>query len=232
MKAHIFQSAILVVAVQLTVAQTGFAQNRAGSLGQQTSQGAFGTSSQNRFGAGGQSALGQSAFGQGGQGGLQSGQNNRAGGAAGGRNQPQVGGQDGFVGSNADQIRNQFSNPRQRRRAMFDFAIESLNEIRESRRDRNSRNRKPPVRVTLRPLFQVSPRPAMEVQSAVTIKLQRAMPESSRTTRVSVSGTNATIEGAVSSEYDRKLAAKMLSLTPGVHRVENRLTIEPNLQTQ
>lgn len=210
------------VILSLICCQDAVAQNRGGGgnafsqLGQTS-----GVGGQSNFGP-----AGQSAFGQGGVGGAQGGAQ-----LGGNRNQARVGGQDGFVGSNADQIRNQFPSGRAQRRAMFDFAVESLNEMREARRRRQERNRTPPVRVRLRPLFSVPPTDSVELSSRVRENLDRAMPESAAGTQVTIDGANATIEGSVSNEYDRKLAAKMLSLTPGIYNIENRLTIAPS-QTQ
>lgn len=216
--------------VLLWSAQNALAQGRGGSALQQSGQqSAFGIGSQSTFGTGGQAGIGQgggrqSQFGSTRQSGGQ------FGGAQGGNlNQPRVGGQDGFVGSDADQIRNQFRDPRQQRRAMFDFAVESLNEMRESRRERNSRNKQSPVRVRLNPRFTVRPPNTAEVATRVSQTLGRAMPESSATTQVTLNGSSAKIEGTVKSEYERMLATKMLSITPGIYQVENQLTIQPTL---
>ncbi len=196
-------------------------------LSQQGLQGGFGTIGQGTSGIG-QSTIGQSAFGQTGIGGAQTGiGGQRFGGQVGGNlNQQQVGGQDGFVGSDADQVRNQFSSQRQQRRAMFDFAIESLNEMRESRRQREQNNRTSPVRVKVRPAFSVRPTAAPVLANRVRENLNRAMPDGIAATRVSVNGSTAILEGSVAGDYERKLAAKMVSLTPGIYNVENRLTTQ------
>ena len=192
-------------------------------------QGNFGTAQQQN-GIGGQTAPSsfgnqgaqQSGFGQAGQ------QRNGQFGQQGiGQNQRQVGGRDGFVGTDADQVRNQQNGGRQQRRSLFDFAIESLNELRDQRRERSNRRNEPsPVRVRVRPLFSVQASNPIEVTGRLQSSLQRAMPTSWSSTRVSVSGTSATVEGTVASEYERKLAAKMISLTPGIYAVNNQLTVE------
>ena len=191
------------------------ATNRTGIGGAQT-----GLSQQNRFGQTGGVGQGRGVGGFGGQG--------ARGVGAGGFGQPLVGGQDGFVGADAQQLRTQNRDPRAQRRAMFDFAIESLNEIRESRsRERSRRNRKPPVRVQLRPLFSAPQVSATQLTSRVSTQLDRSLPSSSGDRpQVTVSGRTATIEGTVGSDYDKQLAAKMLSLQPGISQVENRLTVE------
>ena len=203
------------------------AQDRnSGGFSQQNQQSGFGQDASVGFGATGQTGQGQQGFSQQ-QGGLgQSGNLGGSGGQGGSFGQPPVGGQDGFVGSDSDQIRNQQRSQRQNRRALFDFAIDSLNEMRESRRERNaSRNRKPSVRVQLRPLFTVTQPSSSELTSRVRSQMERALP-ASISAQISISGNTATIQGSVQSEYDRQLAAKMLSLQPGISQVENRLTIE------
>ncbi len=138
--------------------------------------------------------------------------------------------QNGFIGSSAEQIRNQLrnQNPQQSRQAVFNFAIESLNELRESRRQRQAqRNAAPPVRVHLRPLFSVPQPTSAELTARVRSQLSKAMPDSIASPQVSVSQGTVTLQGQVKSNYDRQLMEKMASLQPGVSQVENRLTIEP-----
>lgn len=203
---------------------------------QRQSGGAFSrTGGQSNFGAGANSAFGggrQSVFDQNQFGGAQQGQFGQVGGSAGqrnGRNQLQGRNQDRFVGSDADQIRNQQLSGRQRRRAMFDFAVESLNEMRESRRRRDAnRNRQPPVRVKVKPRFAVAPPNSTQLVQSARESLERALPANQAELQVAVEGGTATVQGKVGSEYDRKLAAKMLSMTPGIYRVDNQLAIEPN----
>ena len=57
--------------------------------------------------------------------------------------------QSGFVGSDAQDMRNSFGNmsDRQRRGAMFDMMVENLNEMRDSRRQRGRRRPLDPVRL-------------------------------------------------------------------------------------
>ncbi len=230
MKRQVPYGAALSLALLMIVGGTEVrAQNRSTStFPQQNQQSALGTGSQGTFGNTGQSALGQSVLGQGQQG--ATGGFGQAGNQGTNARRPPAGGQDGFVGTDAQQIRNQQNNgnQRQRRRAMFDFAVESLNEMRESRRRyRANRNKKPPVRVQLRPLFAVQQPSASELTTRVRTQLGKALPSTLAAAQISVSGSIATIEGRAKSEYDKQLAAKMLSLQPGISQVENRLTIEP-----
>lgn len=208
----------LLTALLLCVAEYAQAQDRNQDGNQQGNQtgidpGQVGTPGQSNIDLGQQTPVQQDLFGQSGPGGNSG--------------QQQGGRPDTFVGSDAQQIRDQRANdPRARRRAMFDFAVESLNEMRESQRQRRAnRNRKPPVRVQLRPLFAVQPPSATQLTTQVRSQLSRALPTTAGTAQISVSGGTATIQGTVQSDYDKQLAAKMLSMQPGITRVENRLTI-------
>lgn len=204
------------------------AQSRSGgAFSQRGGQPSIGSGANSAFGGGRQSVFDQNQFGN-----SQQGQFGQVGGPAGqrnGRNQLQGRNQDRFVGSDADQIRNQQLSGRQRRRAMFDFAVESLNEMRESRRQRDAnRNRQPPVRVKVKPRFAVSPPSSAQLVQSAQESLERALPASQADLQVAVEDGIATVRGRVANEYDRKLAAKMLSMTPGIFRVDNQLAIEPN----
>ncbi len=222
----------LAIAERLTHAQSlnpigSFQQNQRSGLGQS----AFGTTNQQSGFGLVQQGLGSSLQGR--IGGSQQGpfgQANGLGRQGFNQNQGLVGGQDGFVGSDAQQVRDmqRARNPRQGRRALFDFAIESLNEMRESRRERDAqRNQTPPVRVRLRPLFAVGQPSTAALSSNTAESLNKALPNRAAAARVSVQGNEATIQGAVSSEYDKQLAAKVLSLQPGIYEVNNQLTVEP-----
>jgi len=208
----------------LLAAQDVAAQNQESRFSQQNPSG--------DFGQGSQTTLGDTGQGQGpgpGQGRLpraglrrQSGRQ-PAGGLQGGKRQ------DNFVGSDAQQLRDQFNNRNQgqARRAMFDFAIESLNEMRESRRQqRSGRNQRPSVRVQLRPLFTVPQRSASELTAQASLQFSKALPTTVVASQISVQGGIATLTGRVKSEYDKRLAAKLLSLQPGILQVDNRLIIE------
>ena len=214
-------------------AENGVAQNRTVTgLGPQNQQGGLGGGAQGSLGAGGQFGLGLRQQGLGQPGGIgPAGIQGRQGATLG---QPRAGRQDGFVGSDAKQIREQQStrDRGQRQRALFDFAIESLNEMRESRREQRDRqNQKSPVRVRLRPLFTAPQTSAPESATHVRAQFHRALPTTASRAQISVRGGTATIQGTVSSDYDKQLAAKMLSIQPGVLQVENQLTVTPGQGT-
>jgi len=111
--------------------------------------------------------------------------------------------------------------------ARIDYSVENLNSQRASSRVSTSdRFKKPPIQVQLRPLFAVQQSSASELTTRASVRLNKALPTTVAGTQISVSDGIATIEGTVQSEYDRQLAAKILSLQPGISQVENRLTIE------
>lgn len=148
-------------------------------------------------------------------------------------------GQGGGLGQNTNQqpqagsaeaMRNAFENMsgRERRRATFDFVVESLNEMRESRERRDRRQRAPdPVRVRIRPAFSVAPIDpeilAADLQAGLDQSLR--IHEVVANAQVTVDGQIATISGSVTDERERAVLAKMLSLQPGIEAVQNRLVV-------
>ena len=138
--------------------------------------------------------------------------------------------QSGFVGSDAQDMRNSFGNmsDRQRRGAMFDMMVENLNDMRDSRRQRGRRRPLDPVRVQLRPSFNY---PQLESRQ-VLVTLQSNLTRSSDlqglvAPRVELDGRIATVSGSVPNEHERAVIAKMIAMQPGVSNVENLLTIDP-----
>ncbi|MEM8943951.1 MAG: BON domain-containing protein [Planctomycetota bacterium] len=224
MKIVAFRPVVFLAFAVCLLTTAASAQTRvsgAGGIGQQNQQGVFGT--QSPFGNQGQSSIGQGGQQRGGQ----------FGGFGANQNQQGTRRQDGFVGSDANQIRDQRRNQRQRRGALFDLAVESLNEMRDARRERNARRNAPaPVRVRLRPLFSAKLANPADTTTNVQSRLDRALPTSAVGTKVTVEGSRATLDGTAASEYESKLAAKMVSLTPGIYEVDNRLTIEPSTNPQ
>jgi len=218
---------LLLAGIFLLAARDASAQNRGGGLrlqdqSQQIPQGGFGQTAQGSLGATGSLGLGQQR--------QPGGATQRPNGMLSGRGLQAGNRQDNFVGSDAQQLRNQLNNrnPGQMRRAMFDFAIENFNEMRESRRqERADRNQKPSVRVQLRPLFTVAQPSASALAAQASAQLRKFLPTTVDAARISIRGGTATISGVVKSEYDKQLAAKMLSLQPGISQIENQLTIEP-----
>ena len=223
---------VLLVGLLLLGTENVSAQSR-GGLGsqQQNQQDGFGGGSQRQFGTSGRS----NRQGQGNQGQQRTsgfGQSRNQGRQGSNSGQQSRGQQDTFIGSDAQQIRNQQNNRNQGRGrgAMFNFAIESLNELRKSRTQQHSSNsQKPQVRVHIRPLFTVSQPSTSELTSQLRTQFDNALPSTVEAPQISIRKGKATIAGSVKNEYDKQLAAKMLSLQPGILQVENRLTIESNL---
>ena len=229
MKIFIGAPIMLLVSLLFIGSPNAFAQNRNGSNSQrQDQQSGFGGGSQRQSGSSRQSGFeGQSRSGQG-QG------QQRSSGFGQSRNQGRQGAnfggrqQDNFVGSDAQQIRNQQSNRNRgmARRAMFDFAIESFNEMRQSRNQQQSGgNQRPTMHVKIQPLFAVPQPTASELTSQVRSQLNKTLPKTITASQITVNHGTATIVGSVKNAYDKQLAAKMLSLQPGISQVENRLTI-------
>jgi hypothetical protein len=192
--------------------QVGRGQSRGGGAG-------FG---QNAFGG----ATGGNAFGGGGFGGT--------GPQPTGNNQAGVGQQGGFLGGDAAQTQNFFRamNGGQRRTAMFDFMIENLNDMRESR-GRDRRDNAPPVRVKLRPAFDTPLGTMQQVSVDLQSRLANSVDSLGVTdSRITIDGRTLTLEGKVATEHQRALAEKMVSLEPGVTTVDNRLTVETPLPPQ
>ena len=69
--------------------------------------------------------------------------------------------EEGFVGRDAEDVRETFDrlSPRERRGAMFDMMLENLNEMRRAQeRWQEQRRQPPPVRIRLQPAFRSPPR--------------------------------------------------------------------------
>ncbi len=203
-------------------AQGGLGQSAFGLSGQGSSFGGMGQ------GGRGQSRGGQGAFGAGGMGG----------GAFGGMGQQGFGtsqfgpaGQNGFIGSNSEQIQDLFRNRsgRQNRTAMFDFMIENLNDMRDRGGRGKGNNPTPPVRVKLRPAFETPLDTVQQVNSDVQTRLSTSLSELGVTdSRITREGRTLTLEGTVTSEHQKALVEKMISMEPGVSLVDSRLIVDSN----
>lgn len=209
-------------------------QNRSSQFGQ-LNNGANGQTQpfsggigQNQQGGGGANPSG---FGN------RSGQQGGAGQGAQGNRQHQ-----GLVGRDAEDVRQNARNfsSGDRRRATFDLIVENLNEMRESRRRWRSQQRQPsPVRIQLRPAFRFTPLSSTTVRSELQQRLD-TLPVSDETAtgstpinstatvrpQIEMNDRTATLRGTVSSEHQRALLARLVSLEPGVSNVENLLTVE------
>jgi len=197
-------------------------------------------------GAGGQAQPFSGGIGQGQQGGggasprdsgNRAGQQGGAGQGAQGNRQHQ-----GLVGRDAEDIRKNARNfsSGDRRRATFDLIVENLNEMRESRRRWRSQQRQPsPVRIQLRPAFRFTPPSSTTVRSELQQRLDTlpvademaadSTPINNTATvrpQIEMNDRTATLRGTVTSEHQRALLARLVSLEPGVSNVENLLTVE------
>ena len=214
---------LLATIVLLPSAEDAMAQRNSGVDSQQGGQQQGGSQfgSPTLLGNGGQN-LGQRQQGQFGQG------QERQQGQGNGSRQQRRGGQDGFIGNDARQMRNDRNqrNANQPRRSNFNFSLEDFNEARQSRRQQGNRGgQKLPLQIRIRPLFSVpSPAPT-ELLFRAQAQVNRALPATAATTSISISGHTATIVGTVQSPYDKRLVARVLSLQPGILKVENKLTV-------
>jgi osmotically-inducible protein OsmY len=129
-----------------------------------------------------------------------------------------------FIGNSAETMQNSFQNQTGQRRAVgLDFSIQNLNELNNSRQQ-NQQQQQSPVRVQLRPTYLL---PA-SARALSTAQLQSQVAENlgerlQNGVELSFSGNLVTLAGTVSSDFERDVAAKMLSLQPGIEEVENRL---------
>lgn len=136
-----------------------------------------------------------------------------------------------FVGRDATDVETMYEgqngNPMQN---MMGAMIENLNDLRDSRRRwRDRENTPPPIRVTLKPAFDLPTADATpvsrEVQTRInTLMRQGGMPSANFV----MTGRVAVLRGTVATEHDRALAERLASLEPGVSRVQNLLTIAPD----
>jgi hypothetical protein len=137
----------------------------------------------------------------------------------------------GFVGRDADDVRNSFQSQNARRgtSGMLDTMIENLNEMRDSRRRWREQNAAPPaIRVQLQPAFDVPPAISAQTDARVYTRLAKQMDMIGvGSPQVQMVGRTAVIRGVVTNERDRELIARMASLEPGVSSVENLVTIQP-----
>jgi osmotically-inducible protein OsmY len=69
---------------------------------------------------------------------------------------------------------------------------------------------------------------AAQLTAALTERLEKFLLQGGSTQiEVSVENRTASLEGSVNSDDDRRLAERLVSLEPGVDRIENRLVVEP-----
>jgi hypothetical protein len=137
--------------------------------------------------------------------------------------------QGGFVGRDAEDVRTGFqSTGRQPGRGnALDQMIESLNDMRESRRRwREQRNTPPPVKVKLIPAIDVPQLSAAKSAPAVQQRVNQMLAAHAMAgAQIQIAGQVATLRGSVNTDHERALAEQLALLEPGVSQVENLLTL-------
>lgn len=136
----------------------------------------------------------------------------------------------GFVGRDANDVRNGFQSQNARRGTggMLDTMIENLNEMRDSRRRWREQNAAPPaIRVQLQPAFE-APTP-LPIQA--NVPMQRRLSKEMAAVGIAspsieMQGRTAVVRGVVATERDRELIARLALLEPGVSEVENLVEIQ------
>jgi hypothetical protein len=192
-------------------------------------QSGFGTSGfgQSAFGSGGfgSSGFGTSGFGnaQGGFGQANTGGFGQQGVGPGGRN---------FVGRDAAEVGNNFQQQvggQQGGLQGFNDVVQNLNDLRDQRRrGREQQDAPPPVKVQLRPAFDLPVTSIAEVQAGAQTRINRTLEvRGSLPVSLSMAEGRTVLTGVVASEHDRALIAQMAALEPGVGSIENRLTVAP-----
>lgn len=136
----------------------------------------------------------------------------------------------GFVGRDADDVRNSFQSQNARRgtSGVLDSMIENLNEMRDSRRRwREQSAAPPPIKVQLRPEFDVPVQPPLQANAPLQSRLTREFAAAgASSTQIEIAGRTAVIRGVVATPRDRELIARLAMLEPGVSAVENLVEIQ------
>jgi hypothetical protein len=141
----------------------------------------------------------------------------------------------GFVGRDADDVRNSFQsqNARRGQGGMLDAMVENLNEMRDSRRRWREQNAAPPaIRVQLRPAFDFPPAVPLQANAPMQLRLSKEMAVVGvGSPQIEMVGRTAVIRGVVATERDRELIARLALLEPGVSQVENLVKIQAPVPT-
>jgi hypothetical protein len=136
----------------------------------------------------------------------------------------------GFVGRDAEDVRQGFDSLSGGRGpgGMMDQMIENLNEMRESRRRWREQNAAPPpVRVRLVPAFDMPPTVTAPTNVEMHARLSRVLQSRGvGSPQVEFVGRTAFLRGVVATERERELLGRIVSLEPGVSKVENLVTIQ------
>lgn len=87
-------------------------------------------------------------------------------------------------------------------------------------------NQQPSVRATVRLGFQVAPQPPAQLARSVSSRLTRLpIPDRLKTLNVEMNGRTAVLRGTVSNQDDIRLLENILSLEPGIDKVDNQLVV-------
>lgn len=142
---------------------------------------------------------------------------------------PTDGRQRGFIGRDAQDVRERFNSLSrgQRRRMMFDMMIENLNEMRLDRR-RRERDNQPAPPANLQIVADVDVERPSATQAAATAAVHAQ--EGFRRRRIDGAAMSfeegaVVLRGTVKNEYERQLAEQLVALEPGVAKVVNRLEV-------
>jgi hypothetical protein len=212
---------------------SGFGGNQFGGGGFGGGQGGFGGGGfgGSQFGAGGFGGGGAFGGGMNGQGafGNQNGMFGQQSGGQFGQQGGLGGNQRNFVGRDVRDVQSGFQTQFGSPQAGGQFAnnIQNFNDLREQRRRwRDQQNAPPPVRVQLRPTFDVPVAAAAEVQAGVQTRINSALTNhGAGQALISVTPQGTVLTGVVASEHDRALVARLASLEPGVGPINNQLTV-------
>jgi len=197
----------------------GFGSSGFGSSGMGRSSG-FGSSGFGSSGAGGSgfgsSGFGNSSFGQGGSSGF-----GGSGFGSGGQN----GGGQSFVGRDAADMQNTFT---QSNRASTQFFNNMNRQMSRNNRTPTTSSKNPPqrLRMEVRVAFN-APQPGSEVvANTLRTRLTKILSDHQMTQPViTMQGNTAVIGGAAASDSERQVIAQLVSLEPGVRAVRNEMTV-------
>jgi hypothetical protein len=138
--------------------------------------------------------------------------------------------QGGFVGRDADDVRNSFQSQsgRQGPGGMLDMMVENLNEMRDSRRRWREQNAAPPaIRVQLKPAFDVPAVAPLQTNVKFQSRIAKEMAMVGVSSpQIEMVGRTAVIRGVVATDRDRQLIERLTLLEPGVSAVENLVEIQ------
>jgi len=90
----------------------------------------------------------------------------------------------------------------------------------------SAQNRKP-IRATIRPEIELTPRTQGEIQSRTASRLTN-LPAAKKYPNATASYENGAVvlRGSVATERDKKMMAKLMMLEPGVDSVRNELSVQ------